>query len=173
MEVYEFAEDSMLILRHIKDYAKEKSVLDMGTGSGVLAEEALKYTNDVTAADINPKAIEAASQRLGEKVKVLHSDLFLNISGSFDLILFNPPYLPRAKYGTVATDGGEKGFEVIKDFLADAKQHLNKNGVILLICSSFTKKQDVEWALDKLGYGFKEIDQEPLFFETLYLYEIR
>ena len=48
--IYDPAEDSFLILKHIKDFAHDKKVLDLGTGSGVLAREASKYTKWCTKA---------------------------------------------------------------------------------------------------------------------------
>ena len=60
---YEPHEDTMLLHKHIKKYAKGKDeVLEMGTGSGILAIEASRYAKHVVAVDINPKAIELASK---------------------------------------------------------------------------------------------------------------
>ncbi len=168
--VYEPREDSFLLLRYISKYAKKKAVLDMGTGSGVLAKEAKKYAKSVLAADINSEAIKAA-RKLG--IIAIKSNLFSNIEDSFDLIMFNAPYLPNSEYGNLATDGGEHGFEIIEEFLDEAKNHLNKEGVILLLFSSHTKKEDVDWILTKKEYKFKLVEEERIFFESLYLYEVK
>ncbi|MFW6383394.1 MAG: HemK2/MTQ2 family protein methyltransferase [Nanoarchaeota archaeon] len=90
--VYEPAEDSVLLKRNIGNYAKGK-VLDMGTGSGILAEEAKKYASSVTGADIGKEAVEYCKNRI-RAVNFIQSDLFSNINEKFDTILFNPPYLP-------------------------------------------------------------------------------
>ena len=60
MSIYEPQEDSFLLKNQIKNYAKGL-VLDIGTGSGMLAEEASKYAEHVIAVDINPKVIEQCS----------------------------------------------------------------------------------------------------------------
>jgi release factor glutamine methyltransferase len=170
--VYEAAEDSFLILNHIKQYAQGKSVLDMGTGSGVLAEEALLFASAVAAVDISADAVKTAKARL-EGARVIQSNLFSKIKGGFDLILFNAPYLPDDEYGNRETDGGKHGHEVIERFLVDAKKHLNPKGVILLVFSSLTNKRRVDIILKTNGYKHRLIEKKPLFFERLFLYEIR
>ncbi len=103
----------------------------------------------------------------------VHSNLFEKISGKFDTIIFNPPYLPEdsrePKDSQQATTGGKKGNEIILRFLNQAKSHLEKNGIIFLITSSLAEKIDFE----KLGYHAKEIGCENLFMERLCIWEIR
>ncbi len=168
--IYEPAEDSFLLKKHIKDYALDKKVLDLGTGSGILALEAKNYTSQVLAADINEEAITL----LKNQVDTVVSNLFSNISGKFDLILFNPPYLPEEEAEDEdtkrITTGGKQGFELLENFLREAKKHLTSNGKILLVVSSLTG--DVEFLFRKYNYAFKKIDEESLFFEKLFIYEL-
>lgn len=167
MDVYEPREDSFLIKKHIKDYAKG-SVLDMGTGSGILAEEASKYAEKVLAVDINKEAI-----RKHHKIEFKESDLFSNVKESFDLIIFNPPYLPTEKKAPdIALDGGKRGYELIEKFLGQAKKHLKKDGIILLLFSSFTKKEKINKTLKREGYNYREIAKQHIHFEDLFVYEI-
>jgi release factor glutamine methyltransferase len=172
MEVYEPAEDSYLIRKHIKDYA-EGRVLDMGTGSGVLAEEARKYADEVIAADLNHKAIEYGRKHI-EGVTFIESDLFENIDGKFNLIIFNPPYLPKDKaIDDIALYGGDKGHEVIGRFLAQASDYLEDEGAILLLFSQLTKKHVVDKLIHDNCLQKVEIDNRQVFFENLYVYAIR
>jgi release factor glutamine methyltransferase len=152
-----------LIKKLIKNYAKrDDRILDMGTGSGILAEEARKHSDHVTASDVNPEAKNA-----------LISDLFENIEGKFDLIIFNPPYLPKEeKDPDIALDGGPEGHEIIERFLREAKNHLTRKGRILLLFSSRTNKRKIDFILKSLDYDFKEIAKEKYFFEELYVYII-
>jgi release factor glutamine methyltransferase len=166
MEIYEPDEDSFLILKHIEKYAQGKRVLDMGTGSGILAYEAKKYALFVTAVDINPEAVKSL-----KGVEGICSNLFEKVGGKFDLILFNPPYLPRAEGGTIATDGGQEGHETISRFLLEAKHHLSNQGIILLVFSSFSGPVE-EIALAN-GYEFRIIETQHHFYEKLYLCEIK
>lgn len=163
--IYEPAEDSYLLQKHIKKYAKGK-VLDMGTGSGIQAREAKKYTDDVTAADINP-------QCRADDLKFVETDLFSNIDGKFDLITFNPPYLPNdARVKDIALDGGKHGYEVIERFLDTVNPHFEKDGKILLLFSSLSKKDKVEEFISRNCLQYEEIDRLNLDFEVLYIYLI-
>ncbi len=164
--VYEPREDSFLILKHVKDYARGR-VLDMGTGSGILAEESLKYTDKVLAADIDPEA----GKEVSEGVCFVESDLFSNINGKFDLIMFNAPYLPKDKeIDDPALYGGKDGHEIIERFVSDASRFLKDDGKILLVFSSLTDKEKVDTIIYENLLVKKQIDDKKLFFEKLYLY---
>lgn len=164
--IYEPREDSFLIMKHIKDYSKGK-ILDVGTGSGILAEEASKY-GDVLAVDIDDEAISYVKKK---GIKTIKSDLFENVSGKFDLIVFNPPYLPEEENEDLesrkATTGGERGYEIIKRFFSEASKYLNKNGKVLIVFSSLTG--DVLEIIKKHGFKFKILEKEKLFFEEVYV----
>ena len=170
--VYEPAEDSVLLKRNIKDYAKGK-VLDMGTGPGILAEEAKKYASFVMGADIDKEAVEYCKDRIAG-VKFIQSDLFSNINEKFDTILFNPPYLPSKKVvQDPALDGGKHGYELIGRFIEQVPEHMEKDGRVLLLFSSYSKKERIEEIIKKNCLDFFEIDRENLFFEKLYVYLIK
>lgn len=168
--MYNPREDSFLLLKHIKYYIRSKDkVLDMGTGPGILAREAAKFAKQVIAADIDDKIIkELSEKRDNQKITYLHSNLFSNIEGKFDLIIFNPPYLPSKQIKQIDLDGGKNGTEIIERFLKQAYEHLNKDGKILLLCSSFNK--DIEKLFKQYNYSYKKIDEQHLFFEKLYVY---
>lgn len=166
--IYEPAEDSFLLQKYVKKYAKGK-VLDLGTGSGIQALTAFKKTKNVLAVDINPSAVEQLKKK-GIKARI--SDLFSNVKGKFDLIIFNPPYLPEDERepqdSSTATTGGKKGYETIERFLKQAKKFLKKDGKILLVFSSLTG--NIENLFNKYGYGFKKLEEKKLFFEKIYIY---
>jgi len=174
--IYSPAEDSFLIGKYVKQFSKDKSVLDMGTGSGILAETALAAgAKSILAADINPEAIQHVNKK-GISSRV--SDLFSEIPEDFDLIIFNPPYLPKTKdeledsESETITTGGSQGHEIIQRFLQEAKSHLNPGGKILLLFSSLTGKEKVDNLITKEDYNFNQIDSKKLFFEELFVYEI-
>lgn len=170
--IYDSAEDSYLIKKYIKDYSKNKKVLDMGTGSGILAKESLKYTKKVSASDINEECIKNL-----KGIKTIKSDLFENIKEKYDLIIFNPPYLPldirEDKESALSTSGGKKGYEILERFINELKSHLNKNGKSLIVFSSLTKKGKIDSILKKNNFKFKLLEEKKLpFFEILYCYLI-
>ncbi|MBC8500951.1 MAG: methyltransferase [DPANN group archaeon] len=173
--MYEPREDSFLLLKHIKKYAKSL-VLDMGTGSGILAEEAAKYADKVLGVDINEKAIEYCKKKFNNinNLRFRNSDLFSNIKEKFNLIIFNPPYLSsEPKAPDTALDGGKQGYEVIEQFLKKAKNYLKEKGVILLLFSSLSKKNKIDSILKEENYKYQEIDKEHIHFEELYVYKIQ
>ena len=92
-------------------------------------------------------------------------------SFKFDLIIFNPPYLPLEEKepldSQLSTTGGKKGNEILIRFLSQAKKHLNKNGKILIVFSSLTPS--VNKIIKKYNFKFKKLDEEKIDFETLYL----
>ena len=176
-EIYFPAEDSTLLAKHVKEYSKGL-VLDMGTGSGIQAKIASENCDKVIAVDINEEAIEYCEKHnKHEKIEFRKSDLFSKVKEKFDLIIFNPPYLPMDKEDEaiydVALFGGKKGWEVVEKFLIKAKEHLNKKGKILLLISSLTDKNKVEEVLLREDFIFNVIDELKLDFERLYVYDIR
>jgi release factor glutamine methyltransferase len=164
-DVYRPAEDSYLMARHVKSLASGK-VLDMGTGSGIQAViAALKPEVDsVLAVDINPAALREAEKRAGdagvsEKLSFLRSDLFAEVKGRFDWIIFNSPYLPPEGEADEYAWAGGAG--LIERFLSEARGHLEPGGSILLIYSSLSEP-------DLSGYDVELLEETGLFFEKLY-----
>jgi release factor glutamine methyltransferase len=93
-----------LLLRHLDRYPmKERSLLELGAGSGLISFFAARKGAVVTASDINPVAVEylienSRSNRI--PIRIFHSDLFSGIpKQSFDIIAINPPYYRRQPVG--------------------------------------------------------------------------
>ena len=168
--IYEPSDDSFLLAKYVEKFAKGK-ILDLGTGSGIQAEIALEHTKEVLAADINKEAVEFVKEK---GINSILSDLFSNIHESFDLIIFNPPYLPEEsledKESKVATTGGEFGYEILERFFSQADKYLNKDGKILIVFSSLTNKDKVDKVINKNDFKFILLEKERIFFEELYCY---
>ena len=172
--IYEPDDDSFLLVKQIKKLAKGKKVLDMGTGFGILAETALKSgAIDVLAVDINNEVVNYVKSK-GIKAKL--SDLFSSVDEKFDLIVFNPPYLPEDELEDEETrritTGGKNGYEILEKFIVDSKNYLNKNGKILIVFSSLTDKNKIDEVLKGNKYKFECLEKKKLFFEKLYVYLI-
>jgi len=179
MSIYEPQEDSFLLQKVLKEYAFGR-VLDMGTGSGILALTAMRFPNvrEVVAVDINPEATAALKERVKaekiRKVTVLEGDLFEPVSGQFNLILFNPPYLPQDKgIEDAALYGGKKGWEISARFFEEVSPSLFPDGIILFLFSSHTNKNKIDEILEHHLFEFKEVACEKMAFEQLYVYEIK
>ncbi len=166
--IYHPAEDSFLLGKQVKKFAKGK-VLDMGSGSGYQALIALKKTKNVLTADISKEAVELCKSK---GLNCIQSDLFSKIKDKFDLIIFNPPYLPLDELedfdSRLSTTGGKKGNEILIRFLKQARSHLNKDGKIILIVSSLTP--NFEDLFKKHKYKFKKLSGQSFFFERIYCY---
>ncbi len=178
MDIYEPAEDSYLLQKHIGRYAQGR-VLDVGTGSGIQALTAIKNSSvrEVIAVDINEKAIEKLKNTIKEKklrkIKAIKSDLFENVSGVFNLIIFNPPYLPQDKgLEDTALYGGKKGWEISKRLFEKAAKYLSVKGKILFLFSTLTDKKKIEEIINNNLFDFKQVGSQKLAFEELFVYEI-
>ncbi len=175
--IYEPSEDSFLLQKHIKDYA-HGTVLEIGTGSGILATTAAQCpaVKSVLAVDIQKGIIEHCEKTIkNEKIKFKHSDLFstLQQTEQFDCIIFNPPYLPtNPQAPDITLDAGKKGYELIVRFLNDVNKHLTSNGTLLLLFSSFSRKNIIDECIKNNVFEVKKIDEQHISFETLYVYAI-
>jgi len=166
--VYEPREDSLLLEKAVRKYAFG-NVLDMGTGTGVQARAAKSKGFKVVACDIDPNALAAARNR-SKGVAFIKSDLFSNIHGEFDTIIFNPPYLPDANPPDLALDGGPTGREVLDRFLGEAKGYLSNGGQILFVQSSITGIGKTKQLLIELGYSWEIVFRKRIFFEELVVF---
>ncbi|MEA2036939.1 MAG: HemK2/MTQ2 family protein methyltransferase [Nanoarchaeota archaeon] len=180
--IYQPEEDSFLIQKYVKKYAKG-IVLDIGTGSGILAEYAAssKKVVKVFGIDINEEAIKhCIRNQKSKKIIFAMSNLFNLFKMDerykkikFDTILFNPPYLPTdPKYKDAALDGGKDGYNLICKFLHESKKFLRPKGKILLIFSSLTGKEKLDNFLIKNYWNYTELDKIHIFFEDIFLYSI-
>jgi len=175
MDVYEPAEDSFLLQKYVEEHAFGR-VLDIGTGSGIQALTAAdcKNVREVVAVDINKRAIKELSAKRNRKVRAIESDLFSQVNDKFNLIIFNPPYLPQdLGINDPALYGGEKGWEVSEKFFSEVSDYLISNGKILFLFSSLTDKDKIEEMISGRLLDFQELATEKLpLFETLYVYLI-
>jgi release factor glutamine methyltransferase len=173
-DVYEPDEDSFLLADNL-DIARGARVLDMGTGTGILALTAAKKASLVVGVDVNPKAVALAKENAKangiKNAEFREGDLFSAVGAEerFDVIVFNPPYLPVEEYDLLgkAWSGGRGGMEVIRRFLVDAPAHLTENGVILLLLSSLNDFDEVRKRLGAAGMVCGAVAEKKFFFEGL------
>lgn len=148
-DVYDPREDSFILAKAVEELAFGKAI-DIGTGSGIQGIVAAKRGCDVTFADINEDALDCAMENAKENGVAgdfLKSDLFGNIIGRYNTIIFNPPYLPSARVGSekrldLALDGGKDGRDLIERFLKDYKDHVLKDHVVLMVESSLNNYEN-------------------------------
>ena len=136
----------LLVQKRFRD-AKPSRILDVGTGSGCIGLSLAKSWPDAEAmlTDISEDALELArlnAGRLGVRPRFIRSDLFEKITGVFDLIVANLPYIPLDEKDhlhrevlrdpATALFGGASGLDVIVRFIDECASHLNDNGSIAL-----------------------------------------
>lgn len=137
------------VLEHIKKSKKDSfRILDLCTGSGIIAitlkkEIVEKYT-EIVASDISEKALSIAIENANinnANITFIKSDLFDNISGKFDLIISNPPYISYKDKITIkdsvlnydphlALFAEEDGIYFYRKIIENAVHYLSKDGVI-------------------------------------------
>ena len=126
-------------------------IIDLGTGSGVLALSLARIyqTSDVVAVDVSSEALEVArgnakEQDLEERVTFLKSNWFGDVSGKFDLVVSNPPYLTRSEWEGASAhikdwepeialvSGGDSGEDCLFSIIEGALDALRPGGILAL-----------------------------------------
>ncbi len=176
-ETYEPAEDTFLLLEAaMKEAEQSDSAIEIGCGRGIISRELASRVRSILATDINPYAVRLAkSYGLG----VIRADLFRGLKAKFDLIIFNPPYLPTTEEERIdgwlnrALDGGESGRDTIFRFIEELKDHLNPEGRCLLLVSSLSDLEAVKEKALATGLDVVEVANARCFFEQLYVLKLR
>ncbi|MCW2556450.1 MAG: methylase [Mycobacterium sp.] len=163
--VYPPQEDSQLLIDVLQDsgLALGRRVVDLGTGSGVLAIAAASMgARDVTAFDVCPKAVACAktnARTAGVHVDVrLGSWTLAKAAGPFDVVVTNPPYVPAGPHSdaeaipsfagpTYAWNAGPDGRLILDPLCDSAAELLTDGGTLLLVQSCFA---DVAQSLRRL-----------------------
>jgi len=167
--IYPPSEDTFLLMDTLRKElgdGRGKYALDMGTGSGIIAEFLRDRGYVVVAADINPHAVEYCRQKYPD-IDFRVSDLFSNIPERFDLIVFNTPYLPgKAKTMEERSWCSEDG-EIQRRFFEELPKHIKEGGVCYVLLSSITP-----YSLPK-NFNYEIVARKKLFFEEIYVLKIK
>ncbi|MEW5896248.1 MAG: methyltransferase [Nanoarchaeota archaeon] len=122
---------------------------------------------------IKTKTKIKAKTRKIKIIKVIKSNLFEKITGKFDTIIFNPPYLPQdSGIEDAALYGGKKGWELSEQFFARVSKYLSSEGIILFLFSSLTDKKKIEEIIFRNLLRFRQLGAEKIAFEELFVYEV-
>ena len=187
------------INKKIAELNKDIILLEMGVGSGMISIALSSKVKKIYAVDVDEESIDFVKKEIREinterynnmlnnpkiigtnklepikNITLIKSDLFNKISKNlrFDIIAFNPPYLPDDKKieKVTALHGGKQGNEIIINFLEQAKEFLALDGEIILLFSSLSKRNKILKKAKHLGYDYKLIAKKRIFFEQLYVY---
>ena len=177
--VYMPSDDTFLLAENL-EIKDGQSVLEIGTGSGLVSMYASLLTDDVTATDINFNALELAEKNFKlnniDTIKLEFGDMFEPVKDKkFDVILFNTPYLPTDSDDVInddlnyAFDGGLDGRNVIDRFISEAPNHLNDKGIVQMIQSSLSDNDKTLNMFDRNGFIAEIAKSEHFFFEDIVL----
>lgn len=188
-EVYEPAEDTFLLVDSV--IASEGDyVFEIGSGSGLIGLYFASLGANVICSDINPIAVELIKKNflvnkgfLKGSFDVRIGDLFsaLDSKDSFNVIIFNPPYLPTYKKDLVggsgwfdkAVSGGMNGLDVIKRFINQVLDYLKKNGKVYFVFSSLNDREKLENLIKKNNFIFKIVNSFRCDSEKLDVYLLK
>ncbi len=187
-EVYKPAEDTFLLIDSIK-LSVGDTVFEAGSGTGLIAIYCSSLGANVVCCDINPIAVELIKKNyllnqnlLRGNIDVRIGSLFsvLNYKDSFDVIVFNPPYLPTIKEDLVggsgwfdtAVSGGIDGLNIIKRFIDQVSGFLKKNGRIYFVFSSLSDKDKLKIIIEKNNFIFEIVNSCRFDDETIYVYKL-
>ncbi|HJO28027.1 MAG: methyltransferase [Candidatus Poseidoniia archaeon] len=177
--VYEPAEDSRLLCATLEKAVVRfpelrGCVLELGTGSGIVALMLASLGATVTATDLNPHAVALARSNAREQdltIEFLQGDLFEPVGDRrFDAIVCNPPYLPPGgdyddRWLALAVEGGPSGIEFTQRLLVDAPRNLHPKGGVWLVFSSLAGRLPAGWERER--FDTQDFEDENLCVERL------
>jgi len=156
---------------------KGKKVLEIGCGCGILSLRAAQLGGEVTAIDINPKAVLNTRMNVVEnnlKVDVIQSDLLKNVPPQqFDLVLINPPYYPKE-----AKDIEEQAwycgvdFEYFNSLFGTVTEIMHSETNIYMILSQDCAIEHIASLAKKNNLDWNEVWRKKRSTETNFIYEI-
>ncbi|MHA1796890.1 MAG: HemK2/MTQ2 family protein methyltransferase [Candidatus Helarchaeota archaeon] len=181
--VYEPSDDTFLLIDNLT-INKGEHVLELGTGTGLISIFAAQNTDRIVATDISLIALRCALKNfklngVSSKIELRQGDLFepIHPNEKFDLILFNPPYLPsdpREKNDTLTRSwsSGKDGRIIIDRFLQEFPNYLRSPGRVLLIQSSLSNPNKTIEIIKEKKMKIKKIKEQKFFFERIILFLI-
>lgn len=189
LEVYKPAEDTFLLLDSIV-VSQGDSVFEVGSGSGLIGLYLASLGANVVCSDINPIAVELIKKNFLLNQRIIRGnfdirtgDLFsvLDSKDSYDIIVFNPPYLPTSNKDLIggsgwfdkAVNGGINGLDVIERFINQLKDFLKKEGKVYFVSSNLSNSKKLEDLIKKNNFIFKIVNSCRFDDEILYVYLLR
>jgi predicted RNA methylase len=123
----------------------KKSAIDVGVGSGILSLQMVKHGfQKIFGTDTNPNAIVGLAEFMGDtklsrKIELDFGHLFGKWEKQTELIVFNPPWLPKSHNLNTIDEAIYYNTDLFPDFFSEAKQRLIPEGKLVLIFSNLAK----------------------------------
>jgi len=173
-DLYSPREDSALLRDAISlvERVGEGAFLEIGCGSTINLKGLGTRFGLVVGTDLLPLEVmkQLRNQREFELVRTDRAACFRE--GVFDLVAFNPPYLPSDAIRDRTVDGGRGGLEVPAMFLLDARRVKKANGKIVMILSGENSFDEFGSICEKVRLKYTILLEKDLFFERLYALQL-
>jgi len=174
--VYEASEDTVLLLKGVTMLAPGSTrACEIGCGSGIVTLTLTPYAERTLATDIDVGAVAATWSRarssgVDDKVDVVCCDRVEAVREGFkfDLIAFNPPYLP-VEGEDVSWSGGRRGIEAAMRFAESGVKRLSERGKMVFVLSSLSAWRDMLRELLERGFriGILSVEHVGLYEDLL------
>lgn len=169
-QTYIHSDDSQLLADTIGRQTPSDAFLEIGVGNGGNLKIANNLFRLVVGTDIVnlrkvKKEFPSAEIVLSDRASCFRSNVF-------DLVAFNPPYIPSTEIVDKSVDGGFGGFEVPLSFLESATRVVKENGKIVMLASDQGNMSMLTGYCSQRSLSLRKVAEKSLFFETLYVFEI-
>jgi len=182
-DVYRPSDDTLLLAKAVQAEVRAGDrFLEVGCGAGFVSLVAARAGAGVTCTDANPHAVGLARHNARQNrlaVTAVETDLLAGLAGPFDVVAFNPPYLPTAPGDYVpgplnlAFDGGADGNAVVLRFATQLASLRPLPRCVLVVHSSLSDPAPLREAMAGLGYGNDVALDEAHTFERLTVQRFR
>jgi len=162
--------DDTALMVQVLSSVEGGSCLEIGFGSGAVLHALRPRFSLVVGTDIT--SVDQARAARGSSEAVLADRASCFRDETFDVVAFNPPYLPSGRVEDRAVDGGRGGIEVPMRFLEDALRVVRVGGRIYVLLSDHGDLDGFVSHCAGLGLSIHEVARARLFFESLLVYEI-
>jgi release factor glutamine methyltransferase len=179
LNIYPPSEDTFLLEKSIPKIKRDLAI-DVGTGSGYLAFFLSEFVKYVIATDIEKNAVKYALN-ISKKKKVHNVDFVVtNLfdcfrNDIFDLVVFNPPYLPYNGISTeidIQTIFNLKNRNIIIEFLSKLKNILKRNGECYIVLSSLSPVNEIINFIEAQGLKYEKVCSKRFFFEEIFVLKL-
>jgi len=164
------AEDTALLRSALRPFSG-RSCLEIGFGSGAILSDVSRRFRLSVGTDI--LGVEDAKLARAPRIDLVLADRAAAFRERvFDLVFFNPPYLPSPRVVDSAVDGGRAGVEVPLAFLEEGVRVLRENGRLVVLLSEEGDLDSFIARCEGMGLSVEEIERRGVFFETLVVLKI-